>query len=330
MATKRNDASTAVRIRDGSRLWSGDKDLGVDEWAPAITALTTRFDIATTASSGFHGRLRAHVAGGIGLCDLSTGEHKAVHEPSSHGSDAQLHMLSVQLSGRAIMEVDGRTCVFEPGDMGFYGADQIGVVSSGDDYRSLCLTLPPSSFDIPRDYLRHVQAKVLGPDRGLTSTVSSLLVSLNDSLPRLTERQQARALRSAVDLVITLVLNEVGESQVEADPAVVLRDQMFAYIEDNLHDPELDVKQLAQRHFVSVRHVHNLFRGTGQTAAERIRSRRLEMARKELSDVRRLDTPVAAIAFQCGFTNPSHFGNLFKDRFGVTPAAFRQGARPDA
>lgn len=319
----------ASREREAhSAVWSGDHDLSVEEWGPAIAALTTRFDVRPDSTSDFHGRLRAHVADGIGLCDLETGKHEAYHDPAGRDGATPVHMLSLQLNGHATMEVDGQQCVFRPGDIGFYSADRVGLVASSDDYRSLCLTLPSNAISIPVDYIRHVQARTLGPERGLTPAVAGLLISLNETLPKVGPAQRSRALRSAVDLAVTLVLQEVGESVIPKDPTQRLREQLFAYIEDHLDDPELDVKQLADAHYVSVRQVHNVFRGAGQTAAERIRTRRIELAQRELADPAQLTVPVGQIAMRCGFANPSHFGNLFKERIGVTPAAYRASVHP--
>lgn len=311
----------AARIPDHTQI------LGADEWGTAIAETITRFDLSADTGSDFHGRMRVHMADGMALCELSAERHVATHNPSrSRQPGGPLHLLSLQLSGEANMELGDQHVLLKPGDIGFYSADQQGVVASGDGYRSLCLTLPANAIDIPTDQLREVQARPVGPDRGLSPALAALLTSLNDCLDRLTPAQQARALRSAVDLAVTLVLHEAGETPVQIDPVTRLRQQVYAYIEDHLHDPELDVSQLAAAHYVSVRHVHNIFRGTEQTAAERIRSRRLEKARRELVDPGMIDVPVAAVAGRCGFANPSHFGNLFKERFGITPAAYRMQA----
>jgi AraC family transcriptional regulator len=37
------------------------------------------------------------------------------------------------------------------------------------------------------------------------------------------------------------------------------------------------------------------------------------------------NAPIAAIAVQCGFGNPSHFSVKFHAHFGVSPSRYRRG-----
>jgi AraC family transcriptional regulator len=51
---------------------------------------------------------------------------------------------------------------------------------------------------------------------------------------------------------------------------------------------------------------------------------RTERAERLLSDT---DTPIATIAFDCGFANQEHLTRIFKRRCGITPAAYRRVRR---
>ncbi|MBC7989917.1 MAG: helix-turn-helix transcriptional regulator [Luteimonas sp.] len=39
----------------------------------------------------------------------------------------------------------------------------------------------------------------------------------------------------------------------------------------------------------------------------------------------RVNLPVIGIAFECGYSNPTHFATAFKRHVGVTPSQYRQG-----
>ena len=56
------------------------------------------------------------------------------------------------------------------------------------------------------------------------------------------------------------------------------------YIEANLADPLLSPASIAAAHFISTRHLHNVFHEAGTTVAQWIRTRRLEGCRRELRD----------------------------------------------
>lgn len=59
------------------------------------------------------------------------------------------------------------------------------------------------------------------------------------------------------------------------------------------------------------------------TVGERIRQLRLERAVRELLEC---EEPLSSIALRAGFYDQSHFTNLFRRRFGVTPAQYRLAA----
>lgn len=59
------------------------------------------------------------------------------------------------------------------------------------------------------------------------------------------------------------------------------------------------------------------------TVGERIRQLRLERAVRDLLES---EEPLSSIALRAGFYDQSHFTNLFRRRFGVTPAQYRQAA----
>lgn len=59
------------------------------------------------------------------------------------------------------------------------------------------------------------------------------------------------------------------------------------------------------------------------TVGERIRQLRLERAVRELIES---EEPLSSIALRAGFYDQSHFTNLFRRRFGATPAQYRLAA----
>jgi AraC family transcriptional regulator len=59
------------------------------------------------------------------------------------------------------------------------------------------------------------------------------------------------------------------------------------------------------------------------SVGERIRQLRIERAMRELLST---SEPLSSIALRAGFYDQSHFSNLFRRRFGVTPAQYRQAA----
>ena len=90
----------------------------------------------------------------------------------------------------------------------------------------------------------------------------------------------------------------------------------------------LDLEVLASVANFSPWHFHRVFRAmTGETLAERVRRRRLEVAASRL-----LSSPAVAassIALDVGFASHEVFTRAFRSHFGVTPTAWRRGAGRD-
>lgn len=96
------------------------------------------------------------------------------------------------------------------------------------------------------------------------------------------------------------------------------------HIDSHLADT-LDLQTLAAVAHLSPWHFHRLFHALmGETLAERVRRRRLEVAANLL--LSSPPVPVQAVALDCGFGAAEVFTRTFKAHFGVTPSAWRLGA----
>lgn len=96
------------------------------------------------------------------------------------------------------------------------------------------------------------------------------------------------------------------------------------YIEANL-GAGMSLSSIASEAGVSKYHFSRIFHGkVGSTPLQFVLERRLRHAARALTDT---DDPIKQIAFRCGFTNLPHFNHAFRQRFGVTPGAYRRAGR---
>ena len=87
----------------------------------------------------------------------------------------------------------------------------------------------------------------------------------------------------------------------------------------------LDLEALAGVARFSPFHFHRLFQSmTGETLADRVRRRRLEVAAGRL--LTRPDATALQIALEVGFNSAEVFTRAFRTHFGVTPTVWRAGA----
>jgi AraC-like DNA-binding protein len=139
--------------------------------------------------------------------------------------------------------------------------------------------------------------------------------------------------QSAVTHILDLVVLTLGARH---DAAAIaqgrgLRAARLKAIKDdiarNLKDESLTVGAVAARHKLTPRYVQRLFEESGVTFTEYLVAQRLERARQLMSDPRRAEQTLTAIAFAVGFGDLSYFNRTFRRRFGATPSDIRAAAR---
>ncbi|WP_158281560.1 hybrid sensor histidine kinase/response regulator transcription factor [Sediminitomix flava] len=90
----------------------------------------------------------------------------------------------------------------------------------------------------------------------------------------------------------------------------------------NISDSEFKVDALSKELGMTTRNLHLKLKSlTGFTPGEFLRNIRLETAAKIIKTSK---LTVAEVAYQTGFTNPSHFNKVFKAKYQMTPVQYRQ------
>ncbi len=133
----------------------------------------------------------------------------------------------------------------------------------------------------------------------------------------------ADGLNRAVALHLATVYDGVAEA-----PAAGLPDETAAalidYVEARL-SAKISVEELAAVAGLTPHALLPAFRSRfGRSPLQYVIDQRLGRARHLLAETQR---PIAEIAYEVGLSSQSHLTNLFRSRFGVTPAAFRRTVR---
>jgi AraC-like DNA-binding protein len=84
---------------------------------------------------------------------------------------------------------------------------------------------------------------------------------------------------------------------------------------------------LARRHRLQPRYIQRLFETDGTTFSEFLVGQRLAHAHRMLTDPRKLDQNIGAVAFACEFGDLSYFNRCFRSLYGSVPSHFRAMAQ---
>jgi AraC-like DNA-binding protein len=70
-----------------------------------------------------------------------------------------------------------------------------------------------------------------------------------------------------------------------------------------------------------------VFEESGTTFTQYVTEQRLAAAYEALRRGTSIDVPISTIAYDCGFSDISHFNRAFRRQFGCTPSDARNTAR---
>ena len=190
----------------------------------------------------------------------------------------------------------------------------------------MVMMFPRDALSLPADYVGQLAAVRMAGSAGLSGMVGQFIRQLSENLEVLGGPSGSRLATNALDLVSTMLHAEMDISPDRMKPQALLAVSVREYIEANLSDPLLSPASVAAAHFISTRHLHNVFHESGTTVASWIRTQRLEGARRELRDPLHGGKSVSAVAARWGFLDAAHFSRTFRDAFGVSPSDWRRGA----
>ncbi|HRN77536.1 helix-turn-helix transcriptional regulator [Ottowia sp.] len=128
-----------------------------------------------------------------------------------------------------------------------------------------------------------------------------------------------------------LLLRNVGRGPREAevfdeehDLDAARRVAALRFMEREAHRPELDVAAIARGAECSRTRLYAAFAAHDETVMGALREIRLQRAKGLIEQNARLH--VGALAWRCGFADPSSFSKLFRARFGLLPTDWHQQA----
>jgi len=297
-----------------------------DDFRAAVSASFVPLEVSSDNPDTFRGRIRAGGVDNVHVSEVAAAPHTVTRSPELISrADRHYYKLSLLLSGTGVLIQDNREAVLRPGDLAIYDTHRPYSLVFDEDFRTMVVMFPKNMIDIPAGMLGQLTAVRLSGTDGVAAMVAPFLARMVDNLETLSGATGPRIAHHTLDLVTTMYARELDFDTSEADPHRALMRRIRAYIERNLHSPELGPTDIAAAHYVSTRHLHGLFKEHDTTVARWIRERRLQHCRRDLLDPVQAGRPIAAIAARWGFVDAAHFSRVFKAEFGHSPSQERGG-----
>jgi len=298
-----------------------------DHWKHLVAESFVPLAARTADVEGFRGQMRARVLDRMSVVEVSATSHEVHRTPALIAQAGERYFkLNLQLEGTGLLIQDNREALLRPGDLAIYDTNRPYTLAFEDEARMMVVMFPCDALSLPTDYVGQLAAVRMAGSTGLSGIVGQFIRQLSENLEVLSGPSGSRLATNALDLVSTMLHAEMDIAPDRMKPQALLAVSVREYIEANLSDPQLSPASIAAAHFISTRHLHNVFHESGTTVASWIRSQRLDGTRRELRDPLHAGKSVGTVAASWGFLDAAHFSRIFRDAFGVSPSDWRRGA----
>lgn len=238
-------------------------------------------------------------------------------------------LLYLPITCTYVVRQAGREVVVTPGSAAFVSLSrplegvfmgQRGELALGLNVR---LPMPPLRLRLPR--VDDCLVSSLPMDGGAARIMATLMTSAMDEANHLDETSSSLIGSALLDAVVAFA----HEARPDSSRAlgVLVRDanrrRVETFILEHLTLPELTPAYVARHCRVSLRHLHQLFTGSGWTLANWIKEQRLQASRQDLRHPALKHRSVSEVAYAWGFKDASHFSRIYRSRFGIAPSRDR-------
>ncbi|MCC2280431.1 helix-turn-helix domain-containing protein [Streptomyces sp. ET3-23] len=303
-------------------------DEKADFWSGVVSRTLVPVEVRPLTGRPFDGLVESHR---LGYVRISTLEADAARLSRTAALIARAPLsepqigVGLQVSGRAVLEQDGRRAEVPPGGLVLYDTARPYTVDCPERFRTHLFHLPRRLLGVPERDLRHASAMAIGPAEGYGSVLLPFLGVLAASAHSCPAPVGDRLAGSVADLFSALIaqLSRARAAHEPGTPNEHLVHRVREYIDHHLGDPGLSPERIARAHHISVRYLHRLFEGAGVTVSRLIQQLRLDACARELARRGRTTPTVSAVAQRWGFIDPAHFSRAFRAAYGVPPREWR-------
>ncbi|MEV5571940.1 helix-turn-helix domain-containing protein [Spirillospora sp. NPDC052269] len=328
-----NGANNASLERCGGAFATDSAANGVEWFTEAVSRALMPSEFSPLDSDG-----RFHAEGAqldLGAIQVSWFAYSPLRSRRTmkliRAGDPEQYQLGMVVKGNAWFAQHGAEADLRPREMALWDTSRPYESCSGLDGRDVeivVLQIPKAMMPMPSQQVTRLLSQRIPAGKGLPAVLSDFMLSLTANAPDACPGSRAALGHMAVELTAACLAQRFGglrELSAEVRAHGLLR-RIDAFIDQNLGDPALTPRMIADHHHISLRTLYTLFEGEPEGVAASIRRRRLERCRADLSSPELRERPVQAIAARWGFTSAAAFSRTFRAAFGTSPHDHRHHA----
>jgi len=294
-------------------------------WQDVVCRALVDLECRPVSGMAFEASVEGSRLEGLSVARIEASAHRVERQPSAIARASEESLIfNFVLSGMAMAQQDGRSVVLRAGDGAVCDAQRPYSLRFDDTFKIITIKLARSAIAHRAGSIHRITARSLGESSQMCPILFGYLVSFSKQaslLPPAASEKVARnfteLLAAALDEVI--LASPLPLSEYRATALMRVRD----FVERHLDVCELDTSMVSTALNLSPRYINKLFEAENTSLTRYIWRRRLERAAADLQDPARASLGVSAIAMAHGFNDLSHFSRAFRQRFDLSPRAYR-------
>lgn len=294
-------------------------------WQDIVCDVYVGLDCTSSLGSAFRGTVTRAPLGRAACSEVSSQEQRVCRTPSRISrSHEEYFLIALGKHGSGGVVQDGRQTVIHPGQFAIYDTTRPYELQFGGAFTQ-------TIFQIPRDMLHRriagteaLTAMSFGSDRPLSKLAHDFVYQLCQSADRIAPEQATRLSEQAVDLVAMALAERLPARPAASTHRAALLHRLKAHIRAHLPDPDLSLAETAAALGISPRYVNDLLSDEATSFQRHVLRERLSQCARDLASPMLAHRQVGEIAFAWGFNDLSHFGRVFRERYGVSPREWRR------
>lgn len=299
----------------------------LDAWRDVLSQAFGPIEVSRNADEQFGGSVRTYRRAQLQFNEIHySGQTLERTAENIAAFDQEYCTFGRPIAGPLLVKQNGQEFTVEPGCLILMNQTQPYSAASDTGYHAYSVSIPRSLLLQRTPHLRPFYKLPINDGSPRGALLANFAKYLEQGMAGWSETEAVFLREQMLDLIVLLMINGKEHQQPSAYETSVKaahRERALAYIKHNHCDPKLDPKLIAATCGISVNYLHKLFQSEDLHIESLIYAQRLETSKNMLRDPLHREKTLQQIAYKTGFSHPSHFSRLFKEKFGMSPSEFR-------